>query len=85
MSSFPRRAALLAAGLALPAIAGAQDAAALPFEQIAAAMKPGTWTWAAKLTTNGQQQDFGSRTLTLQKAKVGDGWLLLDAQANSMV
>jgi hypothetical protein len=87
MSSFPRRAALLAAGLAVPALASAQGAAAasLPFEQIAAAMKPGTWTWAAKLTANGQQQDFGSRTLTLEKSKVGNGWLLLDAQSNAMV
>lgn len=86
MSSFPRRAALLAAGLAAPVLAGAQEPAALPFEQIAASIKPGTWTWAAKLTANGQQpQEFGTRTLTLQKAKVGTGWLLLDAQTNAMV
>ena len=86
MPYLARRAALVAAGLALPAIAGAQEpAAALPLEQIAAAMKPGTWTWAAKLTANGQTQDFGSRTLTLEKSRVGTGWLMLDAQTNAMV
>ena len=85
MSSFPRRTALLAAGLALPVLAGAQEPAALPFEQVAATIKPGTWTWAAKLTSNGAPQEFGTRTLTLQKVKVGTGWLLLDAQSNAMV
>ncbi len=85
MSSFPRRTALLAAGLVLPVVAGAQEPAALPFEQVAATIKPGTWTWAAKLTGNGAPQEFGTRTLTLQKAKVGTGWLLLDAQSNAMV
>ncbi|GLC27516.1 hypothetical protein [Roseisolibacter agri] len=85
MSSFPRRSALLAAGLVLPVLAGAQEPAALPFEQVAATIKPGTWTWTAKLTANGAPQEFGTRTLTLQKAKVGTGWLLLDAQSNAMV
>lgn len=85
MPSISRRAGLLAAGLAAPVLAGAQEPAALPFEQVAASITPGTWTWAAKLTTSGAAQEFGTRTLTLQKSKVGTGWLLLDAQSNAMV
>lgn len=87
----------LAAGVAMPAAAQtpappassspqptAPPAPALPFAQVASTVAPGTWTWAAKLTTNGQPQDFGTRTLTLQKSKGADSWLLLDAQSNPM-
>jgi hypothetical protein len=97
MSSFPRRLSLAAVALAAPAVLAAQTAPAAPsapaaapapalqLGQYAGALKAGTWTYSAKLTTNGQTQDFGSRTVTLQKSKAGDTWMLLDAQTNAMV
>lgn len=89
MSLSSRAAALaLVAGVAGPVAAQAPapvpQAASLPFAELAAAMKPGTWTWTNKLTKNGQAEDFGSRTLTLQKGTGAASWLLLDAQANPM-
>jgi hypothetical protein len=86
MPSFSRRAALFAAGFVAPAALAAQDPApTVTFDQVAGSLKPGTWTWSATLNTNGQAQDFGSRTVTLQKSKAGDSWMLLDAQANATV
>lgn len=93
MSSLALRAAL-AAGLVVPAALAAQQPAAgesgaaapaVAFDGVARTLKPGTWTWNAKLSANGQSQDFGSRTVTLQKSQAGDTWMLLDAQSNSMV
>jgi hypothetical protein len=94
MSSIRRRVAL-AAGLAAPAALAAQTAPAAPaapaaapavqLGQYAGALKAGSWTWSNTLSANGQTQDFGSRTVTLQKGKAGDTWMLLDAQTNAMV
>jgi hypothetical protein len=99
--SFPirRAAALLVLGAAAPALAAAQTAPAAPpaaaaqapvgppvaIAQLAPAMKAGKWTWSAKLNANGQEQAFGTRTLSLEKGAAADTWLLLDAQQNPMV
>ncbi|MDF1505436.1 hypothetical protein PYV61_20965, partial [Roseisolibacter sp. H3M3-2] len=81
--------------LAAPAALAAQAAPAAPaapaaaptveIGQFAGGLKAGTWTWNARLNANGQTQDFGTRTVTLQKSKQADEWMLLDAQTNSMM
>ena len=69
------------AASAVPAVEGKPVAIA----QLAPSLKAGSWTWSAKLNANGQQQDFGTRTVSLQKGAAADTWLLLDAQQNPMV
>jgi hypothetical protein len=78
---------------AAPPAAAAPAAAALAapvgppvaIASLARSLKAGTWKWAAKLNANGQEQEFGTRTLSLEKGTAADTWLLLDAQQNPMV
>jgi hypothetical protein len=84
LAMLTRRCAAAALLLVAPLAARAQ--APLALEQAAGALRAGSWTYASTLTTNGQSQSFGSRTVTISPSKYrgADAWLLLDAQQNMM-
>jgi hypothetical protein len=68
----------------VPLAARAQ--APLALDVAARAMKAASWTYASTLTSNGQSQGFGVRTVAVSASKYrgADAWLLLDTQQNPM-